>query len=741
MILIRTGIHLFAASMLACFLAPQAQAADKDPQPLKAEQVAPGIWRLRLGDPEKFTPLTFRQHGPKLEGFSDLPKASLPIDLSQVSFTVTGRGCAVQLPMAKDERIYGFGLNTELFEMTEVIPKVKKGVVATPTHPGRHVFLRPTDSPQNDLNDSHAPVPFYVSNLGYGVYVDTARYASFYTGDVAPKGKAQGDESAAGGGLTTDELYKTHELKSKTMLADIPSAHGVDVYIFGGPAMGDTLRRYNLFSGGGVVPPLWGLGMEYRGFYKNTAQDTLKLAKLFRDEHLPFGYWGLEPGWQSHAYSCSFTWDPVAFPDPDGFIKQMTDMGYQINAWQHCFTHPTSPIYDALKPWSGNYLVWDGLVPDFAAPEGRKIFTSLQEKSLFSKGVTSVKVDECDNQPSSATPWSFPEASSFPSGLDGEQMHSLLGVLYQQTLTEGLRKHNVRTWGLVRNSGSLAASLPYSIYSDSYNDRSLCRALVKQGFCGLLTVPEIHSGANPEELYRRTEVVIFSPQALMNGWFMKLPPWMQLKTDKSIAGEVMPEHETVTAVMKKLFELRMSFIPYLYSAFNDYYRRGVPPMRALVADWPSDPATYDIDDEFMVGPSLLVAPIFKGENQRSVYLPAGTWYDYWTHEKIEGGRRLDVAKPVDQIPLYVKDNSLLPLAAPVEQITPATCFDVTAQVFGAKPVPFTLYEDDGTTCDFEQGKQNQIVLKWDGQGSEKKTGGYQGPARYKITDWKPVASP
>jgi alpha-D-xyloside xylohydrolase len=707
--------------------------ADDNPRP---EEVAPGVWRFHFGDPEKLTPLTFRFAPPQLKGLNELPQTTLPIDPSQMTFYTTGRGCAVELPMAPDERIYGFGLNTTLFEMTEVVPKVEKGVIPVPTHPGRHVFLRPTDSPQFDLNDSHAPVPFYLSNLGYGVYVDTARYASFYTGDVAPKAKAQGDESAASGGITTDALYKTHELKSRTMLADIPSAHGVDVYIFGGPAMDVAIRRYNLFSGGGVVPPLWGLGVAYRGFAQNNAEYTLQLAKSLRDEHLSVMSWGLEPGWQSHAYSCSFVWDPVAFPDPDGFIKKMGAMGYQINAWEHCFTHPTSPIYKALKAWSGNFLVFDGLVPDFATPQGRQIFEDQQDKSLFSKGVTSVKVDECDNQPASATPWSFPEASSFPSGLDGEQMHSLLGVLYQQTMTTALRQRNVRTWGLARNSGSLATPLPFSIYSDTYDDRSLTRAMVKEGFGGLLAVPEIHRAGSPEELYRRTEVVIFSPYALINGWMMKLPPWEQLDMAKNNAGEVMPNHAAVTAVVKELFDLRTSLIPYLYSAFNDYHLRGIPPIRALVVDWPSDHETADIDDEFMAGSSLLVAPIFKGQTDRSVYLPAGTWYDFWTHEKIEGGQKVRVSKPLDQIPIYVKDNSLLPLATPIERIASDTCFDVTVNVFGKKPANFTLYEDDGVSYDFEKGAQNQIVLSWNGQGSQAKTGGYKGPSRYRVVGWK-----
>ena len=134
----------------------------------------------------------------------------------------------------------------------------------------------------------------------------------------------------------------------------------------------------------------------------------------------------------------------------------------------------------------GNYLVWDGLVPDFATPQGRKIFLRQNNVALFDRQVEGVKLDECDYQPESPTPWSFPPATAFPSGLDGEVMHSLFGLLYQQTMLEPYREKGLRTWGLVRNSHALASSLPYVLYSDSYDPRCYVRGEVNEGFNGLL---------------------------------------------------------------------------------------------------------------------------------------------------------------------------------------------------------------------------------------------------------------
>ena len=163
--------------------------------------------------------------------------------------------------------------------------------------------------------------------------------------------------------------------------------------------------------------------------------------------------------------------------------------------------HPSSPIHQAIEPLSGNFLVWNGLVPDLSLAKARAIFAAHQDQVLFAKGIESVKLDECDNQPVSAKPWSFPECSTFPSGLDGEQMHALLGTLYQQTMWETPKKNNRRSYNSVRNSHALAAPLPFVLYSDSYGHRAYVRGVAKSGFGGLLWTPELRDAGSTEELY------------------------------------------------------------------------------------------------------------------------------------------------------------------------------------------------------------------------------------------------
>ncbi len=445
----------------------------------------------------------------------------------------------------------------------------------------------------------------------------------------------------------------------------------------------------------------------------------------------------LSPAGNRHAYSCSFVWNSNTFPDPDAFLRKMASMDYRMNFWEHAFTHPTSPIYNELKPWAGNYFVWGGLVPDFASPEGRKIFLKQNNAALFDRKVEGVKLDECDYQPESASPWSFPVATTFPSGLDGELMHSLFGLLYQQTMLAPYHEKGLRTWGLVRNSHALASSLPYVVYSDSYDHHCYVRGLANEGFTGLLWVPEVRAAGSLEDLYRRLETVIFSPDAMIDSWFIANPPWDQVDRDKNNRGELMPERAAVAGVVRKLLQLRMSFVPYLYSAFNEYHATGKPPIRALVLDWPKDPAARQVDDEFMFGDSVLAAPMFAGEARRAVYLPAGAWHDFWTRAKISGGKTIDATNGLEQIPLFIKDGTLLPLAAPVECIKPDTSFDVTVNIIGDNPSDFTLYEDDGLTDAWTRGEQNRIHLHaGGGSPSAGRTGDYHGPPRYKISDWK-----
>jgi alpha-D-xyloside xylohydrolase len=672
------------------------------------ELIAPGIWRIRLGTPEAATPVALREEPPALDGLRDLPKVDAPpFQVEAVSLQTSPRGCVIELPMREGEEIYGFGLQFHSHKQT-----------------GLKKTIRVNADPVADTGDSHAPVPFYVSTKGYGVFVDTARYAGFYCGSHV-KRDATTDSPAA----------------PRPMVIDIPSAQGADIYVFAGPTMKNAVQRYNLFSGGGCLPPLWGLGVWYRLHHQYTADEAILFAKTFRERMMPIDVFGLEPGWQTHAYPSSYAWSPERFPDPDGFVSRMSEMGYKVNLWEQVFVDPSSPLYDTMRPHAGNYEVWGGIAPDMTISKARQAFCDYHEDTFIRPGVSGFKVDECDNSDFNRDPWSFPEHSRFPSGVDGEQMHSSIGLLYQKAHLSVFRRNNVRTYCSVRSSHALAAPYPFVLYSDLYNHRDFVRALVNSGFGGLLWSPEVRRCASVEDLLRRLQVVALSPQALINAWNMKLPPWWQPDGAKNDAGEALDNLAEVEAMCREVFRLRMSLLPYLYSAFARYHFEGVPPVRAVVLDYPDDPNTYELDSQYLLGDALLVAPIFAGQTGRTVYLPPGNWYCFWTHQRYEGGKSYDVQLDVQHIPLYIKEGSILPLAQSVEYVARDLRFDLTVYTFGGACAPFRLFEDDGLSFEYEKGACNWVELTWSpDQGPGITREGSYPHQRYDVVDWKHVGS-
>ncbi|MCU1235657.1 MAG: glycoside hydrolase family 31, partial [Candidatus Solibacter sp.] len=517
--------------------------------PARPVEVHPGVWRFRLGTAEAITPVSTRKYPPAAKGFAELPPAgACPVT---VTGSVSKRGCLLHIPLAPNEMVYGYGL-----QLQSLVQR------------GGKKRLRVNADPTMDTGDSHAPVPFYLTTRGYGVLVDTARYTTFYSGGKRTKGQPAAAEHGEPAAIAADALpaaYRRYPINEPSqVLVDLPAAQGVDVYVFAGPTMKLAAQRYNLFSGGGALPPRWGLGIWYRAKGDYSQPEVLKLAGEFRDRKMPCDVIGLEPGWQTHAYSCSFQWSPK-FPDPAAMVTQLTSRNYRVNLWEHAFTHPTSPIYHDLLPYSGDYEVWGGLVPDFLGAGARRIFGAYHERHHVALGISGYKLDECDNSDFTGN-WSFPEISRFPSGADGEQMHSLFGLRYQDALQDVFERRKQRTYGLVRNSGALAAPYPYVLYSDLYDHKEFVRGMANMGFSGLLWTPELRNAQNREDLLRRLQSVALSPMALINAWYIRNPPWKQVDRDANNADRFMPQWEEVEAACRRVMELRMSLIPYLHAA-------------------------------------------------------------------------------------------------------------------------------------------------------------------------------
>ncbi len=551
--------------------------------------------KFTFGTPEKFVPTRF------CKGLNYV-ETDIKYDVSRIQAKENSKGYAMLLPKGKDEEIFGFGLqHTQVnFSKAKLTLRCNADAVKIP-------------------GDSHAPVPFFVSTAGYGIFFDTARAAEFDVGAVM-QGMTVADRTEVS--LSEEELYEARKAEGDSVIAvQIPVAKGVDIYIFEGETITDIVAQYNMFSGGGCEVPEWSLGVFYRCCGEWVQDQVIEMADYFRDNDFPVTILGLEPGWHKYAYPCSFTWRDSKFPDPDSMLKYLQEKGYHISLWEHCYTHPSAPFYEELKPYSCNFKVFGGLVPDFTLPEARQLFIDHHKNYVMKYSIDGFKLDECDGSDFSGG-WSFPNMAEFPSGIDGDQYKSLLGVLYVQTLMEAM--DGTPTLSEARSMGSLSAPYPFVLYSDLYDHKEFIRACITSGFSGLLWTPEVRKGygASRKAWLRRLQHVVFSPQCLINAWNTPVAPWV--------------EYDCVDEV-REILNTRTTLIPYLMDAFKIYKEKGIAPVRALVSDYTDDPETYHIDDEYLFCENLLVAPIIGENDGRKVYLPAGEWVDFFTGEKQESG--------------------------------------------------------------------------------------------------------
>lgn len=593
------------------------------------------VYKIKYGTPETITPFSFSPR-PLCEIIEKNPD-----EMTGIEFKESYMGCVITVKVPRDTNYYGFGLQQRGFNQK-----------------GNRIQIKTNADTRANNGNSHAPVPFVITDKGFGIYVDSARYVTFYCGKekTAKKENTLKKDVA----LSESELYSAKDTAGeKYLVIEIPYAKGADIYCITGEKILDIVSEYNLLSGGGCMPPLWGLGGFYRCCVRFNEEQVLDIAKRMRNYEIPCDILGLEPGWQTKSYSCSFLWDEDGrFPNHKNMMKALTDDHFHVNLWEHCYTHPTAPVFDELLAYSGDWLVWEGLVPDFSIPEARKIFASHQ-KNLISEGITGFKIDECDGSDYTGG-WFFPESSEFPSGLDGERYRNLLSTLYTQTMLEAF--DGMPTFSEVRALGALAASYPFVLYSDLYEQKEYLFATVNSGFSGILWSPEVRHAKDKEELIRRMQMAVFSAMALTNAWYLDEMPW--------------ETHGCVNEI-KELLNIRTSLIPYLYSAYYRYHKEGIPPVRALICDF-CDDFTKNCDDEYLFGDNMIVAPILYPETKRTVTLPEGKWYDFYTGEEKSG----TFVYESENMPVFVKDGTLLPLAKPVQYTDENTVYEVTLKSYG-----------------------------------------------------------
>ncbi|WP_297284697.1 glycoside hydrolase family 31 protein [Bacteroides sp.] len=656
------------------------------------QQVEPGVWKGVVGTPEKYSLLSVAGVTSQKEGFSRLPEVELPGLANEIVGAVQDDKTSLRIPLQRKEQLYGFGLNFQSVHQR-----------------GKILNLHVDHYGGRDNGRTHAPVPFYISNRGYGVLINSARYLTVYAGSGARK---DSPNAPIAKDRNTDEMWVSTPYSDAVSI--LVPASGAEIYLFAGPTPMDVIRRYNLFCGGGILPPRWGLGFTQRTKKLYTAGDVEKEVDEFEQRGFPLDFIGLEPGWQSKAYPCTFEWDATRYPNPASFVKEIADKGVRINLWTNPYVSPESKIYKEMYPVSGSHTVWCGIVPDLAGEKARKIWMDKLEQEHVNIGVSGYKIDEVDGYDR----YVWPDVATFPSGITAEQMRQTYGLWVQRTTAELYKKRNQRTFGLVRASNAGASSFPYVIYNDYYSHQDFITALINSGFSGILWTPEVRSSKSSEEWLRRFQSVVFSPMAMINAWASGTKPW------------TFPEVENQ---IKEYAMLRMQMMPYWYSEFARYHFDGIPPFRAMNLEPGFDPeqesaaklsdahlednpyleaVAKEIKDQYMAGEYLLVAPMFTGQKERAVVLPKGDWYDFYTGHYVGNGEKITVTPGLDRIPVYVKDGAVLPfMESRLHAPKAGEKVNLEIRHYGKADGTYRLYDDDGETFDYEKGAYSWRDIK------------------------------
>jgi alpha-D-xyloside xylohydrolase len=545
------------------------------------------------------------------------------------------------------------------------------------------------------------------------------------------------------------EQASTMQLTWKTPAPDNRTAlwsevgDGVDYYFVYGPALDRVIAGFRQLTGQASLLPEWAFGLWQSRQRYETAQQSIDVAKQFRQRAIPFDnivqdwqYWKSD-AWGSHQF------DPARFPDPDAWIKSLHDLHVHlmISVWGKFY--PGTANFDAMQKAGFLYQpnLTEGLQDwvkhpytfyDAFNPAARKLYWSQINTNLFSKGVDSWWEDATE-----------PDMTASPTTLEDQRTHmnpTAMGtasrvmngyaLMNSKGMYEGQRSVAPDQRVFILTRSGFAGIQRYATATWSGDTTSTWSTMKKQiaaglGFCisglpywsmdiGGFTTENKFSAKKPtpdnldewRELNARWfEFGAFCPITRLHGELQPREPW-------AFGGDTSPAYQAIV----KFDHLRYRLLPYIYSLAGEITQNAGTMMRPLVMDFQNDPAARQIADEYMFGPAFLVAPVTTYQARtRSVYLPPtdGGWYDFWSGKNIAGGQTLDAPAPYDAMPLFIRAGSIIPTGPEIQYTGEKPADPVTLWVCTGADGRFTLYEDDGLTYDYEKKAFATIPVNWD----------------------------
>lgn len=538
------------------------------------------------------------------------------------------------LMLSPNERIYGCG--ESFTSLNKVGQKVQISVV----------------DPQGPETDGmYKPVPFYFSNRGYGIFMHTSAptTADFGASYIGAQRLFMGDET-------------------------------MDFFIFFGEPK-DVLNAYTDVTGKSPMLPLWTFGTWMSRITYFSQEEGLDIARKLRANKIPSDVIHFDTGWFGVDWQCDYEFAKDRFKDPVAMLKSMKKDGFHTCLWQLPYFTPKNRYFRELVDGgmavhNGNgTLSYEDAVLDLSNP---KTVAWYQGKiaNLIKQGVSAIKCDFGE---------AAPYDGIYASGKTGFYEHNLYPLRYNKALWQAVRDNTPDYEGVIWARSAWAGSQRYPLHwgGDAATNEigsvgmlGDLRGGLSFGLSGFSFWSHDMGGfvtKSPDDLYRRWLPFGFLSSHTRAHGAPPTEPWLI--------------SESFTKAFRQSAEMKYKLMPYVYAQAKDCSERGLPMVRALLVEFPDDPGAWFVEDEYMFGSQILVAPMLETGKSRTVYLPRGKWIDYQTGKVYEGGYQ---TIPTAEIPcvILVKDGSLIP-HVPVAQNTGDIKWD---------KVELKAYKADATKC-------------------------------------------
>ncbi len=482
-------------------------------------------------------------------------------------------------------------------------------------------------------------IPFYLTNKGYGVFVNSTDKVSFE--------------------LCTEAVESAQ--------VSLPG-HSLELMIIGGGNMKAVLSRYTALTGRPALPPAWSFGLWLTtSFTPDYNEGTIhSFVDGMAARGIPLHVFHFDCFWMKAYEWCNFAWDKQAFPSPEAMLQRLHDKGLKTCVWINPYIGQKSPLFQEgrdkgyfLKRENGDVWQWDmwqaGMaIVDFTNPDAQVWYQS-KLKALLDMGVDSFKTDFGER---------IPTDCRYFDGSDPVLMHNYYTQLYNKTVFDLLvRERGAGEACLFARSattggqqypvhwGGDSSSTYVSMAESLRGGLSLCMS----GFAFWSHDISGFEDTATEDVYVRwAQFGLLSSHSRLHGSTSYRVPWL------------FGEH-AVKAV-KDFTQLKCRLMPYLFAASVQAHNTGTPVMRAMAMEFFGDPACDALDRQYMLGDSLLVAPVFRKDGQVDYYLPDGTWTHLLTGEMKQGGAWQRETYDLSSLPLFVRGNSILPLGQSETQV-------------------------------------------------------------------------